>query len=126
MNSIFKSAAKILEELNQLSGMNDAKQGGMQHMKGRLREVLKKKWKNKVMHGQYIRNVDRKLISEEETFIWLSKGDLEAETESEIVAAQDQALNTQYYATKMLYTETDSKCRLCQQHHETIDYITSA
>ena len=61
------------------------------------------------MHGQYIRNMDRQLISEEYTFFWLSKGDLKAETESEIVAAQDQALNTHYYATKMLYTETDSK-----------------
>jgi hypothetical protein len=87
--------------------------------KGRLREVLKKKWKNKVMHRQYIRNMDRQLISEEDTFLWLSKGDLKAETESEIVAAQNQA-------TKILYTEMDSKCRLCQQHDETIDHITSA
>ena len=30
---ILKSAAKILEELNQLSGMNNVKQGGMQHTK---------------------------------------------------------------------------------------------
>ena len=37
----------------------------MQHTKGRLGEVLKKKWKNKVMHGQYIRNMDRQLISED-------------------------------------------------------------
>ena len=51
------------------------------------------------MHGQYIRNTDRQLISEEDTFLWLSKGDLKAETESEIVAAQDQALQTTYYAT---------------------------
>ena len=71
------------------------------------------------MHGQYIRNVDRQLISEEDTFVWLSKGDLKAETESEIVAAQDQALQTKYYATKILNTETDSKCRLCQQFDET-------
>ena len=126
MNSILKSAAKIIEELSQLNGKNDAKQDEMQHTKERLGEVLKKKWKNKVMHGQYIRNLDRQLISEEDTFLWLSKGDLKAETESEIVAAQDQALNTKYYATKILHTETDSKCRLCQQLDETIDHIISA
>ena len=30
------------------------------------------------------------------------------------------------YATKILNTETDSKCRLCQQFDETIDHIISA
>jgi len=59
-----------------------------------LGESVKEKWKNKVMHGQYIRNIDRQLISEEDTFLWLSKGDLKAETESVIVAAQDQARQT--------------------------------
>jgi hypothetical protein len=48
------------------------------------------------MHGQYIRNMDRQLINKEDTFLWLSKGGLKAETESEIVAAQDQVLNTKY------------------------------
>jgi hypothetical protein len=52
--------------------------------------------------------MDRQLIGEGDTFLWLSKGDLKAETESEIVAAQDQALHTKYYATKILNTETDS------------------
>jgi hypothetical protein len=41
-------------------------------MKARLGEVFKKKWKNKVMHGQYIRNMDRQLISEGDMFLWLS------------------------------------------------------
>ena len=41
-------------------------------------------------------------------FLWLSKGNLKAEAESEIVAAQ-----TKYYATKIFSTETDSKYRLC-------------
>jgi hypothetical protein len=36
------------------------------------------------MHGQYIRSIDKQLISEEDTFLWLSKVDLKAETESEI------------------------------------------
>ena len=88
MNSVLKLATKIVEELHQ----PHVKSEGTQQTKARLREVLKEKWKNKVMHGQYIRNIDRQLISEEDTFLRLSKGDLKAETESEIVAAQDQAL----------------------------------
>jgi hypothetical protein len=126
MNSILKSAAKIIEELSQLNGKYEAKQDEMQHTKGRLGEALKKKWKNKVMHGQYIRNMDRQFISEEGTFLWISKGYLKVETENEIVAEQDQALNTKYYATKLLHTEMDGKCRLCQQHDVAIDHITSA
>jgi hypothetical protein len=54
------------------------------------------------------------------------KGDLKAETESEILLAQDQAFQTKYYATKILNTETDSKCRLCHQFDKTIDNIISA
>jgi len=91
-----------------------------------LGEFLKKKWQNNVMHGEYIRNIGRQLISEEDTFLWLRKGDLKLETESEVVAAQDQALQTKYYATKILSTERDSKCRLCQQFDETIDHTISA
>jgi len=41
------------------------------------------------------------------------------------VAAQDQALQTKYYATKILNRETDSKCRLCQHFDETIDHTIS-
>jgi hypothetical protein len=78
------------------------------------------------MRGQYIRYIDRHLINEEDMFLSLLKRELKAEAESEIVAAQDQALQTKYYATKILNTETDSKCRLCQQFDETIDHIISA
>jgi hypothetical protein len=95
-------------------------------MKEKLGEVLKKNWKNKAMHGQYIWNIDGQLISEDDVFLWLTEVDLKAETGSYIVAAQDQALQTKYYATKILNTETDSKCRLCQQFDETIDYVILA
>jgi hypothetical protein len=87
--------------LSQLNGTNDTKQDEIQHTKAKLGEFLKKNWKNKTMHGQYIQNTDRQLISEEDTFLWL----LKAETESEIVAAQDQALQ-KYYTTKIFNKET--------------------
>jgi hypothetical protein len=70
---------------------------------------LEKQGNARAIHTEY-----RQLISGEDTFFRLTKGDLKAETESEIFSAQDLALQTKYYATKILYTETDNKCRLCQ------------
>ena len=73
MNSIIQTAAKITEELSQPNEKSDVKHDGIQHTKARLGESLKKKCKNKVIRGQYIRNIDRQLIGEEDTFLWLSK-----------------------------------------------------
>jgi hypothetical protein len=64
------------------------------------------------MHGKYIRNIIRQLISEEDTLLWLSRGDLKGDTGSEIRTVQDQALHTKYHATKILQTESDNRCRL--------------
>ena len=99
----------------------------MQHTKAKLGESLKKKLENKVMHGQYIKSMDRQLISEEGTFLWLSREDVKGKTESEIIATQDQALQTkQYLATNLLPTEIDSKCRHSKQFDETLEHIISA
>jgi hypothetical protein len=59
MNSIVKVAAKITEDLNKRNENNDAKQDEIQHTKAKLGVVLKKNWKSKAMHGQYIRNTNR-------------------------------------------------------------------
>jgi len=47
------------------------------------------------------------------------------ETESTIVAAQDEAINTNYFKNTILKEETDSKYQLCTQHKETIDHLNS-
>ena len=94
---------------------SDTQKEGIRHIKTKLGHALKKKWESKVMHGLYIRSKDRHLISEEDRFLWLSRGGLKEEPESEITAAQDQVLQTKYHVTKILQTETDSKCRLCKQ-----------
>jgi hypothetical protein len=63
--------------------------------------------------------MDMQLISQEDTFLWLLRGDLKGETESEITAAQDQALQTRYHATKYYTWKKDSKSGLCKQFDET-------
>jgi len=45
MNSIIKTATKIKEELSQPDKKSDAKQDGIQHIKTRLGQSLKKKLK---------------------------------------------------------------------------------
>jgi hypothetical protein len=70
--------------------------------------------------------MNKQLISEKDTFLWQSRGELKGETESEIKAAEDQALRKKYHATKILQTETESKCGLCKQFDETVEHIMSA
>jgi hypothetical protein len=52
--------------------------------------------------------MDRQLITEEDAFLWLLRGDLKVENKSEITAVQDQTLETKYHVTKILQTETDT------------------
>jgi hypothetical protein len=59
-----------------------------------------------VTRGQYIGITDRQLIDVKDTFLWLSRGDLTGETESETTIAQYQALQTKYPATTILQTAT--------------------
>ena len=42
--------------------------------------------------------MDKQLISQEDTFVWLSRVGLKGETGSEITAAKDQVLQTKYNA----------------------------
>ena len=51
-------------------------------------------WTEKPMNGQYHRQTQEHAPSE--TWKWLTRGSLKRETESLIIAAQDQALRTNY------------------------------
>jgi len=50
------------------------------------------------MHVEYVRNINRQLIREENTFVRLTRRKLEVESESEIIATQDQTLEIKYRA----------------------------
>ena len=71
------------------------------------------------------RNLDGKLVDIEQSYRWLKTGNIKGETESKIVAAQDEAISTNCFKNTILKEEIESKCRLCKQHEETIDHLIS-
>jgi hypothetical protein len=64
-------------------------------------------------------------VDNEQPYRWLKFENIKGETESTIVASQDQTISTNYFKNKILKEEVDSKCRLCKQHEATTDHLTS-
>jgi len=56
------------------------------------------------MHGQLPPNLDEKLVDIEQSYRWLKSGDSRG-NKSTIVAAQDQAISTNYFKNKILKQE---------------------
>ena len=75
------------------------------------------------MNGQYIRQTKEHTAAE--TWKWMTRGSLKRETESLIVAAQDQALRTNYRKARIEKSSNDAKCRLCKIRDETISHLVS-
>ena len=57
------------------------------------------------------------------TWDWLKKGSLKKETESLIIAAQDQAISTNITRKNIYKVAISSMCRLCGKSKETIAHI---
>jgi hypothetical protein len=80
MKSTIKTTAKVTGDLNQSTYNIETKKGRHSTCKRKLGVSLKTKWESKLLHGQYIRNVDRQLIGGEDTLLWVLRGDLKGET----------------------------------------------
>ena len=65
-------------------------------------------------------------ISYDKTRTWLRKGNFNRETESLLIAAQNNAIKTNHIKAKIDTTQQNSKCRLCGDRDETINHIISA
>ena len=56
---------------------------------------------------------------------WFQNGDLKRETESLIVAAQNQSIRTNLFKAKIDKSQEDSLCRVCRKVDQSIDHIVS-
>ena len=80
-------------------------------------------WEEKVLHGQYLRQT--KEVRSDQCWAWLHNRDLKRETESLIVAAQNQSKRANIVKTKIGKSQGDSLCRVCRKVDESIDHIVS-
>ena len=89
----------------------------------KMTTTRKQKWEEKQIYGRFKRLINN--ISHQKTWTWLTKGNLEKETESLLIAAQDNAIRTYHIKARIDKTQQNSKCRLCGDKDETINYIIS-
>ena len=66
-----------------------------------------------------------KEVRSDQCWAWLQNGDLKRETESLIVAAQNQSIRTNLVKARIDKSQGDSLCRMCRKVDESIDYIVS-
>ena len=79
-------------------------------MKRSKKEKRLEDWEEKVLHGQYFRQT--KEVKRDQYWVWLQNRDLKRETESLIVAAQNQSIRTNLVKAKIDKGQGDSLCRV--------------
>ena len=89
----------------------------------RMTTTRKQKWEEKQLYGRFKHLINN--ISHQKTWTWLRKGNLMRETESLLIAAQDNAIRTNHIKARIDKTQQNSKCRLCGDRDETINHIIS-
>ena len=80
------------------------------------------KW-GKQLYGHFKRLINT--ISHQKTWTWLRKGNLKRETESPLIAAQDNPIRNNHIKARIDKTQQNRKCRRCSDRDETINHIIS-
>lgn len=118
--SITKEAARIRMKY-------DTNEETSRNMKLKIREEIEKRrierLKEKPLYGQFMRHLDKNFVNKKSSIQWLNGAGLKGETESLIMAAQNQALSTRYRQKKIFKQNVDSRYRLCHGSEEHVSYI---
>ena len=92
-------------------------------VKKQIREKKMESWRKKALHGQFLRETGD--LPEVERWTWLRDGSIKRETETLILAAQEQSLRTNAIKAKIDKSQENSLCRLCKKSDETVRHIVS-
>ena len=89
----------------------------------KMTTTRKQKWEKKQLYVRFKRLINN--ISHQKTWTWQRKGNLKRETESLLIAAQNNAIRINHIKAKIDKTQQNSKCWLCGDRDETINHIIS-
>ena len=103
------SKEKILKEVSRSRFIENNKCG---RSKEDVHKEHRKKYEGKPLHGQLRKATEE--VRSKRSWDWLKKGYLKKETESTIVAAQDQALCTRNLRNAVYGEKFESICRVCR------------
>ena len=84
--------------------------------------IRKQKWEENQLYGSFKRLIN--VILHEKTWTCLRKENFKRETESRIIAAQNNAIRTNEINARIDKTQQNNKCRLCGNRVETINLIS--
>ena len=76
-----------------------------------------------MLHGLFLRQIDEE--AEKGRWLWLRSMGIKRESESLIMAAQEQAIRTNVIKAKIDNTQEESKCRMCGRVDETVNHVLS-
>ena len=86
-------------------------------------EETENEWKQKMMHGQYVR--EKEGIDWDRTWQWIAKGDFKGCTDALICSAQEQVLRTNYTRFHIDHTAESPLCRMIGRKGETVAHVVS-
>ena len=114
------SEENMLKEVNSSCTLENKKIG---QNKEDIQKRHQEEYESKALHGQFYRATEK--VKSKRSWDWLRKGYLKKETESTIIAAQDQALCTRNLRKKVYGEDINSSCRVCGTADETVAHIVS-
>ena len=114
----------LLRHVADKNGLDKATIESKDAYKTRIDQEKIQSWKNMPLHGKF--EQDTQDLKTTDSWTWLTRGDLKRETESLLIAAQDQALATNAIKKSIYKTTDNDKCRLCGLKVESVTHIISA